>query len=142
MKKIKLYLLLFFLMGTTYARAQSYFSQSKSIFRPLTLEEISMVPDARRKAEDRKMFEENCVYAYKALERKELQGFIMYSNNALENSSGWYSPKLYYDRGCVFEALGKYESAEQELYKAWKLGYPKALYRLMELYNKEYDREK
>lgn len=94
-----------------------------SKFRPLSYEELLLHAQATaaRDAYNKARFEEYTDKAYDLLNHGNKQGFITYSNYALQ--TGWYNAKLYYDRGEVFLSFGDYKNAKKEYKKAKRKGY-------------------
>lgn len=103
--------------------AQNLNLRINSTYRPLTNEElwIHAYAEALREKEREKQFNEMQDISYKYYNRGDYNGFIYYSDLALE--TGWYNSKLYYDRGVAFEKLNEYKKARKEYKKALKKGY-------------------
>lgn len=91
----------------------------ESSFEPLPSD--LMMAAARSRANS---FNEYSKKAYEALNKGDKYGFITYTNYAL--STGFYSAKMYYDRGNVFIDLRDYKQAKKEYKKAKKRGYYQA----------------
>ena len=128
------WLVLFLLYTTLTVNAQIVIN---SRFKPLSFEELmlSAQAEAARNAYNKQRFEEWQDKAYAALNRGDKNGFITYSNYALQ--TGWYNANLYYDRGKVFQSLGNYKYAKREYKKAKRKGYYLANYALQDLKNKQ-----
>ncbi|EHO68660.1 hypothetical protein [Segatella maculosa] len=122
MRKLSLSLLLL-VITTTFVNSQTVINAK---FRPLSYEQLML--QAQAQAVDRayreKMFNEYLYEAYRALGKGDKSGFITYSNYAL--NTGFYTEKLYYDRGQVFQSFGDYKSAKKEYKKAKSKGYYQA----------------
>lgn len=106
--------LLFILLGSITANGQNYVIPST--YAPLSYDQI-----ATNVAYEKSMFEEYYDEAYKYYNKGDMQGFIYYSDIAL--SYGWYSNKMYYDRGVAYERLHDYKHAKKNYKKAFKKGY-------------------
>ena len=118
---MKRFLLLPIVFLATISYAQNY--TIESTFQPLAMEE--MVVAARAKAYHqqimRQRFEEYREEAYARYNRRDYNGFLLYSYYAL--GTGWYDSKMYYDRGAVYEMMHEYSKAKKEYKRAMKKGY-------------------
>lgn len=76
-----------------------------SRFKPLSYDELYMsaMAEAAYKRQQKERFEQYQQRAYDCYNRQDWNGFLTYSNYALD--CGWYNAKLYYDRGVVYEIL-------------------------------------
>lgn len=137
---------LILLTSALYASAIN-FCQAQVItsqYKPLSLEELylqaaaEVMRDKQREAQFDKYQDE----AYKCYNRGDWYGFLTYSNYALK--TGWYTDKLYYDRGVVYERLNDFKNAKKEYKKAKKHGYAYAEVALsnLKLKEKEYKKRK
>lgn len=106
-------------------------------FKPFTYEELILQAqaEAARDAYNEKLFNEFQDKAYSCLHKKEYNGFIYYSEQALK--TGWYNSQIYYDRGRVFEYLNDYKRAKKEYKKAKKKGFYPAVEALKRCKQKE-----
>lgn len=103
---------------STAIHAQSNYT-IESTFQPLSYE--AMVMGARAKAS---RFERYRDKAYECSNNKDYSGFLYYSSMALK--SGYYSAKLYNDRGIAYEIMGNYSKALKEYKRALRKGYYEA----------------
>ena len=103
--------------------AQNYNVTINSQFKPMSMEEAMMYARAQAIHEQRmeQLFNEYKDKAYNCYYRRDYNGFIYYSNLAL--NTGWCNDKLYYDRGVVFEKYHEYRKAKKEYQKAMSKGY-------------------
>lgn len=96
-----------------------------SKFKPLSYsyDELVMAAQAQaiRNQQREEKFEQYQDLAYEYYNKGDYNGFIYYSNMALE--TGWYNSKLFYDRGMAYERLIDYKKAKKEYKKAIKKGY-------------------
>lgn len=113
-----------------------------SRFKPLSYEELylSAMAEAAYKRQQKERFEQYQQQAYDCYNRQDWNGFLIYSNYALD--CGWYNAKLYYDRGVVYEKLCDFKHAKKEYKKAKKKGYAYAEGALqsLKITEKEYKR--
>ena len=105
----------------SYAQNTNYVIEST--FQPLSMEEMMMAAraNAYRQQIMKERFEEYQDKAYNCYNKGDFNGFIYYSDYAL--NTGWYNSKLYYDRGAAFEKLHEYRKAKKEYKRALKKGY-------------------
>lgn len=110
-------------LSTVEAHAQNYNYVISSTFEPLSMEEmiLSAKAEAYRQNVAKQRFEEYKAKAYECYNKQDYNGFITYSNYALD--TGWYNSKLYYDRGAIFEHFHDYKNAKKEYKKALRKGY-------------------
>lgn len=103
--------------------AQNYNVTVTSQFKPMSMDEAMMYARAKAIREQRmeQLFDEYQDKAYKCYNKKDYNGFIYYSNLAL--NTGWYNGQLYYDRGEVYEMFHEYRLAKKEYKKAIDAGY-------------------
>lgn len=113
-----------------------------SRFKPLSYEELYMsaMAEAAYKRQQKERFEQYQNKAYECYNRQDWNGFLTYSNYALD--CGWYNAQLYYDRGVVYEKLNDFKHAKKEFKKAQKKGYAYAEGALqsLKIHEKEYKR--
>lgn len=113
-----------------------------SHFKPLSYEElyISAMAEAEYNRQQKERFERYQEKAYECYNRHDWNGFLTYSNYALD--CGWYNAKLYYDRGVVYEMLYDFKHAKKEYKRAKKKGYAYAegALRFLKIKEKEYKR--
>ena len=121
MKRIILISALAFI--SIYGHAQKLNYVSESYFQPMSMGEMILKAQTEIYWQQvmQQKFEEYQDKAYNCLNNGNYQGFITYSSYALE--TGWYSSKLYYDRGVVFEYFHDYRNAKKEYKRAIKSGY-------------------
>lgn len=126
------------MMIATVGNAQNYEYVIDSSFKPMTFEEmllpyllysqnaerIQQIQAQRRKAEEQR-FDEYKEKAYECYNDNDYSGFIYYSAVALE--TGWYTDKMYYDRGVAFEELHDYKQAKKQYKIALGYGFYPAL---------------
>ena len=114
-------LVLTFVSMSLLVNAQNYVIPST--FQPLSMDEMMLSAQAEAIIQQRlrQSFEEYQDKAYDCLNDGNYQGFITYSSYAL--NTGWYSSKLYYDRGAVFEQFHDYNSAKKEYRHAIRKGF-------------------
>lgn len=113
MKRITLLLMSAFFTFASYA--QNYNYTIGNTFTPLSMEEMTVaVLSAKAR------FDEYQNKAYKCYKKGEYGGFIYYSDYAL--GQGFYSSKLYYDRGVAYEKLHEFVKAKKEYKRALKAG--------------------
>ena len=133
-----LFLLLVFWATVSYAQNINY--TIESTFQPLSMEEMMMAAraNAYRQEVMKQRFEEYQDKAYNCYNKGDFNGFIFYSDYAL--NTGWYNSKLYYDRGAAFERLHDYRKAKKEYKNAIKKGYypAQAAYEQCKLHQKEW----
>lgn len=105
------------------SNAQNYNITVNSQFEPMSMDEAMMYARAKAIREQRmeQLFDEYKTKAYNCYNRSDYNGFIYYSNLAL--NTGWYNNKLYYDRGVVYERFHEYRLAKKEYKKAIDTGY-------------------
>ena len=120
MRRILLLLLVFW---ATVSYAQNINYTIESTFQPLSMEEMMMAAraNAYRQEVMKQRFEEYQDKAYNCYNKGDFNGFIFYSDYAL--NTGWYNSKLYYDRGAAYEKLHEYSKAKKEFKRAIKKGY-------------------
>lgn len=108
-----------------------------SKFKPFSYEELMMQAQAKAAydAPMEQLFDQYQDEAYRRYNNQDLYGFLTYSNYALQ--TGWYTAKLYYDRGVVYERFNDFKNAKREYKKAKKKGYAYAEYALQSLKYKE-----
>ena len=82
---------------------------------------MSAMAEAAYNRQQKERFEQYQQKAYECYNRQDWNGFLTYSNYALD--CGWYNAKLYYDRGVVYEKLCDFKHAKKEYKKAKKKGY-------------------
>lgn len=100
------------------------FSQTiTSRFRPMSWNEMLLQAQAEAAQSERRKekFNEYKDLAYSYLQKKDYNGFLYYSQCAL--NCGWYNSSMYYDRGKAFEYFDEYKKAKKEYKKAIKYGY-------------------
>ena len=121
MKKFLLTLMATICVAFSYAQNTNYVIEST--FQPLSMEEMMMAAraNAYRQQIMKERFEEYQDKAYNCYNKGDFNGFIYYSDYAL--NTGWYNSKLYYDRGAAFEKLHEYRKAKKEYKRALKKGY-------------------
>lgn len=121
MKKFLLTLMATICVAISYAQNTNYVIEST--FQPLSMEEMMMAAraNAYRQQVMKERFEEYQDKAYNCYNKGDFNGFIYYSDYAL--NTGWYNSKLYYDRGAAFEKLHDYRKAKKEYKRALKKGY-------------------
>jgi tetratricopeptide (TPR) repeat protein len=124
---MKKYLILLALAAVTVTgAAQSLVISSR--YRPLSVEEMVLQVQAetyyQQKMKER--FEEYQDKAYIYYNKGDYKNFITYSDYALQ--TGWYTGKLYYDRGYAYECLREYRKAKKEYKRAIKKEYSPAQY--------------
>ena len=121
MKKFLLTLMATICVAFSYAQNTNYVIEST--FQPLSMEEMLMAAraNAYRQQIMKERFEEYQDKAYNCYNKGDFNGFIYYSDYAL--NTGWYNSKLYYDRGAAFEKLHEYRKAKKEYKRALKKGY-------------------
>lgn len=121
MKKFLLTLMATICVAISYAQNTNYVIEST--FQPLSMEEMMMAAraNAYRQQIMKERFEEYQDKAYNCYNKGDFNGFIYYSDYAL--NTGWYNSKLYYDRGAAFEKLHDYRKAKKEYKRALKKGY-------------------
>ena len=121
MKKFLLTLMATICVAFSYAQNTNYVIEST--FQPLSMEEMMMAAraNAYRQQIMKERFEEYQDKAYNCYNKGDFNGFIYYSDYAL--NTGWYNSKLYYDRGAAFEKLHDYRKAKKEYKRALKKGY-------------------
>lgn len=131
-------LLLLFVFWATISYAQNINYTIESTFQPLSMEEMMIAAraNAYRQEVMKQRFEEYQDEAYNCYNKGDFNGFIFYSDYAL--NTGWFNSKLYYDRGAAFERLHDYSKAKKEYKKAIKKGYypAKEAYEQCELHQK------
>lgn len=114
--KSRMLLMLLLLMGCFTAKGQNYNYVIPSTFQPLSYSQI-----AAKVAYEKQMFDKYYDEAYSYYNKGDMQGFIYYSDCALKY--GFYSNKMYYDRGVAYERLRDYKRAKKNYKKAMKKGY-------------------
>jgi tetratricopeptide (TPR) repeat protein len=121
MKKFLLTLMATICVAFSYAQNTNHVIEST--FQPLSMEEMMMAAraNAYRQQVMKERFEEYQDKAYNCYNKGDFNGFIYYSDYAL--NTGWYNSKLYYDRGAAFEKLHEYRKAKKEYKRALKKGY-------------------
>ncbi len=112
MKRVLFTLTIVFWASISYAQNINY--TIESTFQPLTMEEMMMAAraNAYRQEVMKQRFEEYQDKAYACYNNRDFNGFIYYSDYALD--TGWYNSKLYYDRGAAYEMLHEYRKAKKE----------------------------
>jgi tetratricopeptide (TPR) repeat protein len=121
---MKRYLLLFAVVFVaTIGYGQNINYKIESTFQPLSMEEMMMAAQANAYRQElmKQRFEEYQDKAYSCYNKGDFNGFIFYSDYAL--NTGWYNSKLYYDRGAAYEKLHEYSKAKKEYKRAIKKGY-------------------
>lgn len=123
MARVKALILTVMTLMVSVGYAQKYNYVIPNSFQPLSYDELllSARAEAYRQQKAGKLFEEYQDKAYQCYNKGDYSGFIFYSEYAL--NTGWYSSKLYYDRGVVFEKYHEYRKAKKEYKKAIKSGY-------------------
>lgn len=130
----RLFLLLGFMLTIFVSKAQNNPYVVDGGFEPMTMDEmllpfviysqnaerIQQIQEQRRKAAEQR-FDEYKEKAYECYNHNNYSGFIYYSTVALE--TGWYTDRMYYDRGVAFEALHDYKQAKKEYKMAIKYGF-------------------
>ncbi len=124
------------------SNAQNYNYVIDSHFQPLSMEEMMLAARAKAYHDQvmKQRFEEYQDEAYKCYNRGDYNGFLYYSDYALD--TGWYNSKLYYDRGSAYEKLHEYRKAKKEYKRAMKKGYypAKSAYEQCKIHQKEWKR--
>lgn len=132
--------LLYFVFVASISNAQNRNYVIESTFQPLSMDEMMMAARAKAYHQERmkERFEEYLDKAYDHYNNGFYKAFIYYTDFALK--TGWYSSKLYYDRGQAFEMLHDYRNAKKEYKRAIKKGYYPALsaYDECKLHQKEW----
>lgn len=108
-----------------------------SKFKPLSYEELywQAMAKAVYNQQQEALFDKYQNQAYECYNRRDWNGFLTYSNYALQ--TGWYTAKLYYDRGVVYERFNDFKNAKKEYKRAKKKGYAYAESALQSLKYKE-----
>ncbi len=111
-----------------------------SRFRPLSYEElyVSAMMKAEYERQQKERFEYYKQKAYEYYNRQYWYSFLTYSKYALD--CGWYTAKLYYDRGVAYEKICDFKHAKKEYKKAKKKGYvyAEAALQSLKITEKEY----
>ena len=120
---MKRFFFISFVFWASVSYAQNINYTIESTFQPLSREEMMMAAraNAYRQEVMKQRFEEYQDKAYNCYNKGDYNGFIFYSDYAL--NTGWYNSKLYYDRGTAFERLHDYRKAKKEYKRALKKGY-------------------
>lgn len=121
MKRIILTSAIAFISICGLAQKLNYVSQS--YYQPMSIGEMMLKAQAEVYWQQvmQQKFEKYQEIAYDCFNKGNYYGFINYSSYALE--TGWYSSKLYYDRGVAFEYFHDYRKAKKEYKRAIKSGY-------------------
>lgn len=107
-------LLVFLVNFLTLSYGQNFIVESS--YQPLSTED--MVMGARANVNSFQKYQSK---ADVCLEKGDYEGYIYYSDFALK--CGYYTAKMYYNRGIAYEKLHNYSKAKKSFKKALKKGY-------------------
>lgn len=112
---MKRFILLVFLVNAiTLSYGQNYTVESS--YQPLSTKE--MIMSARTNVNHFQKYQDK---ADVCLKKSDYEGYIYYSDFALK--CGYYTAKMYYNRGIAYEKLHNYSKAKKSFKKALKKGY-------------------
>nr|DAJ98352.1 MAG TPA: Glutamyl-tRNA reductase 1 [Crassvirales sp.] len=112
---MKRFILFVFLVNAiTLSYGQNYTVESS--YQPLSTEE--MIVSARANVNRFQKYQDKADVCFK---KGDYEGYIYYSDFALK--CGYYTAKMYYNRGIAYEKLHNYSKAKKSFKKALKKGY-------------------